>query len=203
MRRHSSGKVLKTSFSRSVRWCAVRQHQSTRPNQTDKSVRPGGQVYDMRSLRSHPDKIFSLRCIRTGTRHKPYAIGFFNKDDMWCPTSPSSERGNARQEEWWSLSGSNRRPPACKAGALPAELKPQWRCRRTGVKPDPKINGSRRLAAREACRPAHPASGKLSLVGPGRLELPTSRLSGVRSNQLSYGPQPRITARVSYLPGCQ
>ena len=26
------------------------------------------------------------------------------------------------------------------------------------------------------------------LVGPGRLELPTSRLSGVRSNHLSYGP---------------
>ena len=25
-------------------------------------------------------------------------------------------------------------------------------------------------------------------VGPGRLELPTSRLSGVRSNHLSYGP---------------
>ena len=27
------------------------------------------------------------------------------------------------------------------------------------------------------------------LVGPGRLELPTSRLSGVRSNRLSYGPK--------------
>ena len=26
------------------------------------------------------------------------------------------------------------------------------------------------------------------MVGPGRLERPTSRLSGVRSNQLSYGP---------------
>ena len=25
---------------------------------------------------------------------------------------------------WWSVSGSNRRPPACKAGALPAELTP-------------------------------------------------------------------------------
>ncbi len=25
-------------------------------------------------------------------------------------------------------------------------------------------------------------------MGPGRLELPTSRLSGVRSNQLSYEP---------------
>ncbi len=29
---------------------------------------------------------------------------------------------------------------------------------------------------------------KLILVGLGRLELPTSRLSGVRSNQLSYRP---------------
>ena len=27
--------------------------------------------------------------------------------------------------QWWSLSGSNRRPPACKAGALPAELRPR------------------------------------------------------------------------------
>ena len=24
--------------------------------------------------------------------------------------------------EWWRMTGSNRRPPACKAGALPAEL---------------------------------------------------------------------------------
>lgn len=28
------------------------------------------------------------------------------------------------------------------------------------------------------------------MVGPGRFERPTSRLSGVRSNQLSYGPLP-------------
>ena len=28
-------------------------------------------------------------------------------------------------KEWWSVSGSNRRPPACKAGALPAELTPR------------------------------------------------------------------------------
>ena len=26
---------------------------------------------------------------------------------------------------WWRRTGSNRRPPACKAGALPAELRPQ------------------------------------------------------------------------------
>ena len=33
-----------------------------------------------------------------------------------------------------------------------------------------------------------------SQVGPGRLELPTSRLSGVRSNQLSYEPLHPISA---------
>ena len=54
---------------------------------------------------------------------------------------------------WWSQAGSNRRPPACKAGALPAELWPH------------------------------------EVVGLGRFELPTSPLSGVRSNQLSYRPK--------------
>ena len=65
---------------------------------------------------------------------------------------------------WWSQSGSNRRPPACKAGALPAELWPRKR---------------------------------VVVVGLGRFELPTSRLSGVRSNQLSYRPEtPRAYADV-------
>jgi hypothetical protein len=42
-----------------------------------------------------------------------------------------------------------------------------------------------------------PGEGKQrpGLVGPGRLERPTSRLSGVRSNQLSYGPSQRPEAR--------
>ena len=31
--------------------------------------------------------------------------------------------------EMWSQSGSNRRPPACKAGALPAELWPRNFCK--------------------------------------------------------------------------
>jgi hypothetical protein len=35
--------------------------------------------------------------------------------------------GASTQQRWWSLTGSNRRHPACKAGALPAELRPQTR----------------------------------------------------------------------------
>src|SRR3954462_15156738 len=65
-------------------------------------------------------------------------------------------------EGWWSQTGSNRRPPACKAGALPTELWPRLR-----------------------------NAARLKVVGLGRLELPTSRLSSARSNQLSYKPNDR------------
>ncbi|VXB05325.1 hypothetical protein MASSI9I_60432 [Massilia sp. 9I] len=30
----------------------------------------------------------------------------------------------SQNSNWWRMTGSNRRPPACKAGALPAELIP-------------------------------------------------------------------------------
>ncbi len=72
--------------------------------------------------------------------------------------------------QWWSRTESNRRPPACKAGALPTELRPP-----------------RRAADPRQKRPFAKEPGLM--VGLGRLELPTSRLSGVRSNRLSYRPQ--------------
>src|SRR5262249_12266827 len=45
------------------------------------------------------------------------------------PTSPlsgvrSSHLSYGPRPLWWSWSGSNRRPPECKSGALPAELQP-------------------------------------------------------------------------------
>src|ERR1700753_1682354 len=64
-------------------------------------------------------------------------------------------------QKWWSQTGSNRRPHACKARALPTELWP-------------------RLSGQSAC--------SAKVVGLGRLELPPSRLSSARSNQLSYKP---------------
>src|SRR3982075_4110831 len=36
----------------------------------------------------------------------------------------SSIDWSSRNPSWWSQTGSNRRPPACKAGALPTELWP-------------------------------------------------------------------------------
>jgi hypothetical protein len=82
---------------------------------------------------------------------------------------------------WWSQTGSNRRPHACKARALPAELWPRTRRRMpfalATAQPPP---------FKKACRAE--AAEQRRLVGLGRLELPTSRLSSARSNQLSYKP---------------
>ena len=83
---------------------------------------------------------------------------------------------------WWRQTGSNRRPEACKATALPTELCPQLdqphvRLRQTPARQPP----SERACLDEAAK-------QRRLVGLGRLELPTSRLSSARSNQLSYRP---------------
>ena len=73
----------------------------------------------------------------------------------------------SRPRLWWSQTGSNRRPHACKARALPTELWPRFKTRR---------------------RPK-------AVVGLGGLEPPTSRLSSARSNQLSYKPGRRRSPR--------
>ena len=96
-----------------------------------------------------------------GTKGLPLASGA-DRD-----IRPGFPRHEARRR-WWSKTGSNRRPHACKARALPTELLP----RTVGNWAEP----SSRLARVPR------------LVGLGRLELPTSRLSSARSNQLSYKP---------------
>ena len=71
----------------------------------------------------------------------------------------------ATARRWWSQSGSNRRPQACKASALPTELWPR-KVRMFALVREP----------------------LLQMVGREGVEPSTSRLSGVRSNHLSYRP---------------
>ena len=42
-----------------------------------------------------------------------------------CSNQLSYEPKFLKKFDWWSRSGSNRRPPECKSGALPTELRPQ------------------------------------------------------------------------------
>ena len=91
--------------------------------------------------------------------------------------------GDTSAKRWWSQTGSNRRPEACKATALPTELWPQT-VHATKAKPLPAI--SRDIACRLPRQSAQAL--RLDLVGLERFELSTSRLSSARSNQLSYRP---------------
>ena len=80
------------------------------------------------------------------------------------------------------MPGSNRRPPACKAGALPAELIPL-----------DKISSFSKFVQRFVRSVRQYVSTKLwakfgKVVGVPGLEPGTSPLSGVHSNQLSYTP---------------
>lgn len=95
----------------------------------------------------------------------------------------------------WRRPDSNRRPPACKAGALPTELRPQNS--RHHRRHPPRGDGSRRSAARPArwagtpCSPPGDclrAPQRTKAMGQGGLEPPTPRLSSVCSDQLSYWP---------------
>ena len=105
-------------------------------------------------------------------------------------------------EAWWSQTGSNRRPHACKARALPAELWPRTRRRMlTGLNQPAFANATARQPSfKRACRAE--AAEQRRLVGLGRLELPTSRLSSARSNQLSYKPQTLFPKRIGNLLAC-
>src|SRR5882724_2804752 len=98
---------------------------------------------------------------------------------------PACQPKLRRSEGWWSQTGSNRRPPACKAGALPAELWPQ----KSGSVGSPTEARGKRPGFAFQATPGNLLSlRERRLVGLGRLELPTSRLSSARSNQLSYKP---------------
>ena len=61
--------------------------------------------------------------------------------------------------------------------------------------PIPRNGAKPRRAVGDAVLRLRTPSEPEVLVGPGRLELPTLRLSGVRSNHLSYGPM-AATARL-------
>jgi hypothetical protein len=116
----------------------------------------GGQL----SLPQRPHSLFTMSLSQSPRASSPRALqNLAHYPDGAWPTSRrrrALRRARRRQNAgagWWRQTGSNRRPHACKARALPAELCP------------------------------------LTMVGLGRLERPTSPLSGVRSNHLSYRPR--------------
>ena len=122
----------------------------------------------------HVNALFRLRQTSASRQHHPIPPETRNLFTM----KNSKNQQTNKPRRWWSRSGSNRRPVACKATALPTELRPRQRTEARGQNADP----LRWPATR---------SRRRRVVGLGGLEPPTSRLSGVRSNQLSYRPPVR------------
>ncbi len=107
-----------------------------------------------------------------------------------------------RGKRKWRRSDSNRRPPACKAGALPLSYAPAG----DGVQQlhTSEQRGIVDTTPRRAAGPrrsllypsgASNSARRNSMVGQGGLEPPTPRLSSVCSNQLSYWPRTRGVAQ--------
>ena len=73
------------------------------------------------------EQIFSLQCqTEQAESQEAHHKLLFTNDFFWRLHLYSTpyKRQSCGLREWWSRTGSNRRHPACKAGALPAELRP-------------------------------------------------------------------------------
>src|SRR5450631_1920569 len=79
-------------------------------------------------------------------------------DRLELSTSPLSGARSSHlsyRPIWWSWSGSNRRPPECKSGALPTELQP------LGFNMGRAVLPARSLARRHDCPPHNIYRGRL------------------------------------------
>ena len=159
--------------------------------------------------------------LRSGSRGKPAART--GRTMHRSPRPPSSEvsknnkrlaaRAASPSQTWWRRWGSNPRPQACKARALPTELRP-----RLGMPPVASVHDTafparsttgathgRESNKRPSGDSAHAGAfiGE-KVVGPTRFELVTSRLSAGRSDQLSYGPTCDVfaTTRLAIISQC-
>src|ERR1700731_2547321 len=57
-------------------------------------------------------------------RNFKFMVGLDRLELSPSPLSGARSSHLSYRPIWWSLSGSNRRPPECKSGALPTELQP-------------------------------------------------------------------------------
>ena len=106
-------KTSPADFSRQTFACQIHPTDSLRGHLADCSARPNVfPLYDFK----HPRSALVKKQTRTS----------MTPDKNNNPPHPAKVK-TFKAGNWWSLTGSNRRPPECKSGALPAELRPQNR----------------------------------------------------------------------------
>ena len=156
---------------------AARQMKRTRKSSPPWSQRPDmfplHDVEYLRCMRKQATKLFERtrslgKCLLNTTLPKKAHGGASNSDQIVrsrralrrASGAPiQNPDGDNTSKKWWSQTGSNRRPQACKASALPTELWPRarrarfipaarWRTARRAARPT-----GRRARLRESQRP--------------------------------------------------
>jgi hypothetical protein len=125
--RPSSPVIAKASTTCTYSLDPITLSSPSRTHATDHSFRAppatGG------SMQSQPYR----QCPLSGTSAiQPSSIFLKSTDPIRgqaCRVDRPSRPDTSSLDGWWRMTGSNRRPPACKAGALPAELIPRCSAR--------------------------------------------------------------------------
>ena len=108
----SRGAVRQTHQLREIERLTATNHNRQRIHQ--QKAKPSGATLGAWS--PNKSSLYDVIQNRQQTR-KPDA-------NLYANDLSSSRHPRIQKETWWSRTGSNRRHPACKAGALPAELRP-------------------------------------------------------------------------------
>ena len=151
---------------------------------------PHSEISGSKPARGSPE-LFAACCVLhrfPAPRHPPHALSSLTstfKNPQWCRATGSAFK---------RVSQLTTRTPDCQRSALGSRPKRSWRER--GLGGGKRVRTADLLLAKQALSQLSYAPETacrliaFRLVGLGRFELPTSRLSGVRSNQLSYRPAP-------------
>ena len=131
---------MTTSSGLSIANASLRQHfdRSDQINQISRGIfvppRGAGQTGQKAiSLRCRKIRMLRAKAAKTSKLALLISHVVYFRDQNQSPSQPRSKVPIQPNGWWWSQTGSNRRHPACKAGALPAELWPHSLSNRTSV----------------------------------------------------------------------
>ena len=109
------------------------QHTGRSDQPTPRHVQKRTNLFTRSMNTTYQDHPARHRCIRTSQQTKQsdrISLTTYNPTPIASTHTP-----HFTAQKWWRRTGSNRRPPACKAGALPAELRPHTMVGQGGLEP--------------------------------------------------------------------
>ena len=110
-------------------WCRIEPKSDACQKKNQKSRRSSIPPRGCRVKRDRKRSLYDVKISGQGTLSHSHKPNFALFPHVICTKEPAITEHD-QTKEWWSLTGSNRRHPACKAGALPAELRPHFLCDR-------------------------------------------------------------------------